>query len=271
MLKFEKLYEKVGLFTLNVLAKFGRYNLRKIGSDKQGDLQADHYFVDKDAPTVVFFHGGNWRSYKKEDYRFVADTLCSMGVNVLIPDLLKYPEYRFTAILEKASYLLDWLLDFLDIKNDIFVMGHSSGAQIAALIVLNDELSNQDRSIAGMIGLSGPYDFFPFSDNDHWDLFGPEENYPASQPINFVNNLSPELYLLHGASDQRVRRGNSKSLMEKQLAAGGKASREVYSNMGHADTILSFSRLHRRKNRLVRDIQYFINTRKNFGEKNGSK
>jgi acetyl esterase/lipase len=270
MLKFEKLYEKVGLFTLNVLAKFGRYKLRKIGSDKQGDLQADHYFVDKDAPTVVFFHGGNWRSYKKEDYRFVADTLCSMGVNVLIPDLLKYPEYRFTAILGKASYFLDWLLDFLEIKNDIFLMGHSSGAQIAALIVLNDELSNQDRSIAGMIGLSGPYDFFPFSDNDHWDLFGPEENYPASQPINFVNNLSPELYLLHGASDQRVRRGNSKSLMEKQLAAGGKASREVYSNMGHADTILSFSRLHRRKNRLVRDIQYFINTRKNFGEKNGS-
>ena len=100
MLKFEKLYEKVGLFTLNVLADFGRHNVRKIEAEKPGDLQADYYFVNKDAPTVVFFHGGNWRSYKKEDYRFVADTLCSMGVNVLIPDLLKYPEYRFTAILE---------------------------------------------------------------------------------------------------------------------------------------------------------------------------
>ena len=271
MLKFAKLYEKAGLFTLNLLANFGGHNVRKIGSDEQGDLQADYYFVDKDAATVVFFHGGNWRSYKKEDYRFVADTLCSMGVNVLIPDLLKYPEYRFTAILEKASFLMDWLLDFLDIKNDIFLMGHSSGAQIAALIALNRELSSPGRNIVGMIGLSGPYDFFPFSDSDHWDLFGPEENYPASQPVNFVNNLSPELYLLHGASDERVRRGNSKSLMEKQLSAGGSASREVYYKMGHADTILSFSRLHRRKNRLVRDIQYFINTRKTFGEKNGSK
>ena len=267
MLKFVKLYEKAGLFTLNLLANFGGHNVRKIGSDEQGDLQADHYFVDKDAPTVVFFHGGNWRSYKKEDYRFVADTLCSMGVNVLIPDLLKYPEHRFTAILEKASYLMDWLLDFLDIKNDIFLMGHSSGAQIAALIVLNRGLSNHGCNIVGMIGLSGPYDFFPFSDRDHWDLFGPEENYPASQPINFVNNLAPELYLLHGALDERVRRGNSKSLMEKQLAVGGKATREVYSGMGHADTVVAFSRLHRRKNRLVRDIQYFINTRKNPGGK----
>ena len=271
MLNFGKLYEKAGLFTLNGLANFGRHKVRKVGSHERGDLQADYYFVDQNAPTVVFFHGGNWRSYKKENYRFVADTLCSMKVNVLIPDLLKYPEYRFVSILESASSLMDWLLDFLDIRKDIFLMGHSSGAQIAALIALNNELSNHERNIAGMIGLSGPYDFFPFSDSDHWDLFGPEANYPSSQPVNFVNNLSPELYLLHGASDQRVRRGNSKSLMEKQLAAGGSASREVYPNMGHADTILSFSRLHRRKNRLVRDIQYFINTRKTFEGKNGSK
>ena len=75
--------------------------------------------------------------------------------------------------------------------------------------------------------------------------------------------------MLHGALDQRVRRGNSKSLMEKQIAAGGRACREVYSNMGHADTVLAFSRLHRRNNRLVRDIQYFINTRKIPGGKNG--
>ena len=105
MLKFEKLYEKVGLFTLNVLADFGRHNVRKIEAEKPGDLQADYYFVNKDAPTVVFFHGGNWRSYKKEDYRFVADTLCPLRVTVLIRNLLKYPEYRFTALLEKAFFL----------------------------------------------------------------------------------------------------------------------------------------------------------------------
>ena len=265
----KNLYEKVGLQTLNLLARFGRYQLSQVECRSSGDLKADYYYFAKDAPTVIFFHGGNWRSYNKEDYRFVADTLCSKGVNVLIPDLLKYPEHRFSAILESASIIMDDLVDLLAIKKNIFLMGHSSGAQIAALIALDRKLSNYHARVCGMVGLSGPYDFFPFSDSDHWDLFGPEKLYPASQPINFVNHLAPELYLLHGALDQRVRRGNSKSLMEKQIAAGGRACREVYSNMGHADTVLAFSRLHRRNNRLVRDIQYFINTRKIPGGKNG--
>ena len=39
--------------------------------------------------------------------------------------------------------------------------------------------------------------------------------------VNFVRGDAPELYLLHGADDTRVRRGHSKSLMEKQVEAGG--------------------------------------------------
>ena len=270
MVRFGKIYERSGLALLNGLARLGSYELAEVQSSESSQLKADYYFTSNDRPTVFFFHGGNWRSYRKEDYRFVADTLGSIGANTVIPDLLKYPEYRFSTILEAAAKSLDYLVDYLNLNGDIFVMGHSSGAQIAALIALDSGLSKFRARLRGMIGLSGPYDFFPFSDEDHWDLFGPEADFPRSQPVNYVTPSAPELYLLHGAVDARVRRGNSKSLMEKQLEAGGKASREVYSDMGHADTILSFSRLHRRKNALVRDIQYFINTRKTFGEKNGS-
>ena len=107
--------------------------------------------------------------------------------------------------------------------------------------------------------LSGPYDFFPFTEDDHWDLFGPAELYPCSQPVNFVQADAPPLYLLHGREDTRVRRGHSKSLMEKQVAAGGVASREVYDGMGHIDAVVSFSRIHRRNSPLIRDIHSYIN------------
>ena len=112
-----------------------------------------------------------------------------------------------------------------------------------------------------MVGMSGPYDFYPFTEDDHWDLFGPEDHYPMSQPVNFVRRDAPELYLLHGEDDTRVRRGHSKSLMEKQIEAGGIARREVYQGMGHADAVVSFSRIHRRKSQLVRDIQTFISSK----------
>jgi hypothetical protein len=48
--------------------------------------------------------------------------------------------------------------------------------------------------------------------------------------------------------------------MEKQVEAGGRAHREVYQGMGHADAVVSFSRIHRRKSPLVRDIQTFISS-----------
>ena len=40
--------------------------------------------------------------------------------------------------------------------------------------------------IAGVIGLSGPYDFLPLREADVQDMFGPPPIYPESQPIHFV-------------------------------------------------------------------------------------
>lgn len=255
------LYQSAGLNLINLLARFGRYDHQEIRFGPGNEQRLDWYTVDSDAPTVIFYYGGNWRSYSKEQYRFVADTLCGMGLNVAIPEFKKYPQHRFGDILKSAVEATDHFLEQHYGGSPLFMMGHSSGAQLAALLTLNTSLLRQSDKITAMIGLSGPYDFFPFTEDDHWDLFGPEENYPMSQPVNYVRKDAPELYLLHGAEDQRVRRGHSKSLMEKQQAVGGKASREVYEGMGHVDAVVSFSRIHRRNSKLIGDIKSFIFSR----------
>lgn len=218
----------------------------------------DWYQVDDTAPTVIFFYGGNWRSGRKQDFRFVADTLCQMGVNVAVPDFPLYPDHRFEVILDGAVRATDFFMEEVCPEGPVILMGHSSGAQKAALLALDDSLLKQPGRIVAMIGLAGPYDFYPYTEDDHWDLFGPEEHYPRSQPVNFVRQDAPGLYLLHGREDRRVRRGHSKSLMEKQIAAGGQAAREVYDDMGHVDAVVSFSRIHRRNSKLIRDIYSYI-------------
>ena len=253
-------YQIAGLAALNALARLGNYRHQEIHFGSSATEKIDWYQVDAKAPTIIFYYGGNWRSYRKEDYRFVADTLCGMGVNVAIPDFLKYPAHRFDSILTSAVAATNHFLEEVN-DNPVILMGHSSGAQLAALLTLNTELLASPERILAMIGLSGPYDFYPFTDDDHWDLFGPEEFYQNSQPVNYVRSDAPELYLLHGAEDTRVRRGHSKSLMEKQIEAGGAARREVYAGMGHTDAVVSFSRIHRRKSPLVRDIQTFIQSK----------
>lgn len=229
----------------------------------------DHYQLkgSNNPATVIFFYGGNWRSGRKQDYRFVADTLLHHGFNVIVPDYRLYPRVRFRDIREDAVAALELATELAG-ESDLYVMGHSAGAQLAALLSLDANLTSSANKIRGCIGLSGPYDFYPFTDDDHWDLFAPAHQYSESQAVNYVRPDAAPLYLLHGADDARVRRGHSKSLMEKQQAVGGEANREVYSGLGHADLIVQFSRLHRGKAAVVQDVKKFINETQDQPAKN---
>lgn len=253
-------YQTFGLRLINLLARGRHYNVVQRFYGDGHRHQYDSYLhrdFNENRPKIVFLYGGNWRSGSRGDYRFVADTLCTLGFDVFIPDYRLYPEARFAQILEDICQVVNKIMSDFS-RGPVFILGHSSGAQLGALITLNRKLLNTPERINGFIGLAGPYDFYPFTEDSHWDLFAPEEKYAESQPVNFVNARAPSLYLLHGESDNRVRRGHSKSLMEKQLQVGGRASREVYKNMGHVDIILSFSRLHRRRSQVVKDIERFI-------------
>ena len=249
---------QAGLWLLNLMARSGGYRIETHAYGPGARKQLDWYVVDKSLATVIFYYGGNWRSGKRQDYRFVADTLCQMGVNVMLPDFPLYPAHRFPEILKGVVEATDHFMKEVAVDTPVILMGHSSGAQKAALLALDHTLLRSPERIRAMIGLSGPYDFFPFTEDDHWDLFLPEDSYPRSQPVNYVRSGAPPLYLLHGREDQRVRRGHSKSLMEKQQAVGGIAAREVYNGMGHIDAVVSFSRIHRRNSQLIRDIHSFI-------------
>lgn len=257
-----ELIQNVGLSLINLIARSGGYSRTSHAFGAGDREQYDWYVTDTDVPTVIFYYGGNWRSGKRQQYRFVADTLCQMGLNVMVTDFPQYPGSRFDGIIEGVVRATDHFMMEVAPEARVIMMGHSSGAQKAALLTLNQSLLASPERVIGMCGIAGPYDFYPFTEDDHWDLFGPEECYPESQPVNYVRADAPPLYLLHGRDDNRVRRGHSKSLMEKQREVGGRAEREVYEGMGHVDAVVSFSRIHRRNSKLIRDIQAFIETLK---------
>ncbi|MFT5561681.1 MAG: acetyl esterase/lipase [Candidatus Azotimanducaceae bacterium] len=258
-----EIYHRAGLWLINAIAKSGPYRVvRDVPYGDSVRQRMDQYLLPDHElrPTVVFFYGGNWRSGHKEDYRFVADTLLAAGCNVIIPDYRLYPWVRFGEIRDDAVAALKLACDLRPADQPLYLLGHSAGAHLGALVTLDRSLlPEQYRSrLSGFIGLAGPYDYFPFTEDDHWDLFAPEEMYPESRVINFVHADAPPMYLLHGADDTRVRRGHSKSLMEKQLAVGGVARREVYPGLGHVEIILAFSRVHRTRSAVIRHITDFL-------------
>ena len=255
-----QLWQAFGLRVINAIARTVPtvHEALAYGTEARHHLDWYRHADDAERPVVLFFYGGNWRSGRRRDYRFVADTLLTLGCDAVVPDYRLYPHVRFSEILLDARRATEAVIERLPPDRPLILMGHSAGAQIGALLTLDARQLSDPTRVAAFVGLAGPYDFYPFTEDDHWELFGPEEAWAASQPVNFVRADAPPLYLLHGEIDRRVHRGHSKSLMERQRAAGGRAEREVYEGMAHVDIITQFSRLHRRRSAVIRDLGRFL-------------
>jgi acetyl esterase/lipase len=201
------------------------------------------------APVVVFFYGGGWEAGSKDMYRFVGATLAARGVLTVIPDYRLYPQVRFPAFMQDASAAVAWTranaARFGGDPNRLFLMGHSAGGQIAALLALDgsylkaDGLSPSD--VCGVIGLAGPYDFLPLHSDTLKSIFGPEAEQPRSQPINFVSPQAPPMLLLAGQDDDTVHPGNTLRLAARLREAGRPVDDTLYPGVGHKTLIASFS------------------------------
>jgi acetyl esterase/lipase len=144
----------------------------------------------------------------------------------------------------------------------LFVMGHSAGGQIAALLAADnrylDRVGMRPRDLAGMIGLAGAYAFLPFVDNEE-KIFGSDAaGRYDSQPINFINGDEPPMLLLQGQDDNEVPPHNAELMAERAEAMDGTAQLKLYPGVGHSSILLSFARGHASQVPALHDTLAFI-------------
>lgn len=200
------------------------------------------------APVVIFFHGGSWRDGNRSDYRFVGKALAARGMLVLVPDYRKGPLHPFPAFMQDAASATAWARqNAARLGGDparIFLMGHSAGAHIAALLATDQRyLAAQGMrpgQLAGVIGLAGPYDFLPITDPKLQEVFGARATWPESQPVNFVNGDEPPFLLVHGDADRRVWQRNSERLSALLREAGVATTLRIVPGAGHAGLLTGF-------------------------------
>ncbi|CAN5120752.1 alpha/beta hydrolase [soil metagenome] len=197
-----------------------------------------------ETPVVVWFHGGAWDSGSRAMYLFLAQALASGGVIAVLPDYRLYPEVTFPGFVEDAARAVGWTAHTVAKGRPLFVGGHSAGAHIAALVALDPRYLaavGMDRdAVAGFIGLSGPYDFLPLTEDRYKAVF-PEPMRAESQPIAFVDANAPPTLLLTGDGDRTVRPGNTTRLAAA-LRQHGRSVREiVYPGIGHLGTVAALA------------------------------
>lgn len=230
---------------INAASPSSSYTLEKDIAYGSNDRQQLDVYVPRSvatkAPLVVFFYGGGWNRGSKDSYRFVAASLTRAGYVTVIPDYRLYPKVAFPLFVEDAAAATAWAVqhaaEYGADADRIYLMGHSAGAQIAALLSLDQRYLEArgvaSDAVAGFVGLSGPYDFLPLKKGYLNEVF-PEESRAQSQAINFASASAPRSLLIHGEDDDVVEAGNSRRLADALDAAGVPVILKIYEDLGHA-------------------------------------
>ena len=129
--------------------------------------------------TLVFIHGGYWRSLDKSDFSWLAPTFVAAGVGVAVVNYRLCPQVDIGEIVADILSSMRWLHAHgtehgLD-TSKVVLSGHSAGGHLVAEVFAAADAARglPAENIRGGVALSGIFDLKPllhFSGNADFDL-----------------------------------------------------------------------------------------------------
>lgn len=219
-----------------------------------------------DKPVVVFLYGGSWKRGKRENYRFAGQAFASRGYVTVIPDYRTYPDVQFPAFVEDAAAAVAWvrknIARFGGDPDRIVLAGHSAGAHIAALLAYDDNYLKAAGvpmvSVAGLVGLAGPYYFDPLKYASLRPIFETAKRPDEARPVTFVMPGQAPSLLLHGKDDTTVWPKNSIELTKKLNEARVPVRLVQFEDIGHVGILLALAKPFQKKDGVVDTIVDFL-------------
>jgi len=229
----------------------------------------NHSHKDPLRPVLFFVHGGSWRWGDPEDYDFVGRAFVEQGFVVVLGGYRLEEAGKYPAMIEDTARAIAWtheeITQYGGDPERIVITGHSAGAYNVMMTAVEDKwlakhsLSNSD--IAGVVGLSGPYDFLPLDSDSTIASFGHVEAGDAlngTQPINLVGDDAPPMVLFHGEKDTLVGMRHSRDLAGAASETGTEAALNLYPEMAHNDPLISIAAPWRSRRDIVPKIADFV-------------
>lgn len=158
--------------------------------------------------TLVYIHGGYWRSLDKSDFSWLAPTFVAAGVGVAVVNYRLCPQVDIGEIVSDVLASMRWLQGNgsqhgLDMDK-VVLSGHSAGGHLVAEVFAAAESVRglPAQCILGGVALSGIFDLKPllhFSGNSDFDL----DTLTAGllSPVNRRPALECPLHLAVGAEE----------------------------------------------------------------------
>jgi len=193
-------------------------------------------------PAVVLIHGGGWTSFDKSTMQTMGMFLARSGFVAFSVDyrLFHGSENLWPAQLDDVQRAVRWIRANaakygVDPKH-LGAFGHSAGAQLAALLGMEDTRDNSDPALTkysskvqAVVDVSGPTDFTTHNDPDGVEFLtaffggdyahGAKTWQDASPVFHAAKDVAPFL-IVHGTQDQSVPMAQAQELADKLKQAG---------------------------------------------------
>ena len=216
-------------------------------------------------PVLMFVHGGSWNSGDPESYDFVGRAFVKEGFVVVLSGYRLGEAGNYPGMIEDTARAFAWvhkeIEDYGGDPQSIVLAGHSAGAYNMMMAALESRWlarhSLSPANIAGVVGISGPYDFLPLDSDSTKASFGHVDDLDATQPINHVSRDAPPMLLLHGEKDTTVGVFHSRNLKALLEEAGVDTRLELYPEKNHIDPLISIAAPWRSNRDVVTKIAEF--------------
>ena len=117
----------------------------------------------KDLPVIFWIHGGGWQQGDKSDIQIKPRVFSERGFVFVSTNYRLLPDVQMEILIRDVAKSLGWvhknIADYGGDPNHIFVMGHSAGAQLAALICTDDRYAKAEgvsfSSLKGCVPVDG--------------------------------------------------------------------------------------------------------------------
>jgi arylformamidase len=178
----------------------------------------DFFPSDNSTTTLVFIHGGYWRSMAKERFSFIAPPFVNAGINVAVLEYDLCPRVTIGTIIEQCRQALVWLQKHYPTQTQkLIISGHSAGGHLTTMMFATkwSTYSFPSETIKAGIAISGlfnldPLRYTPMND----DLRLDETEAHSWSPIHYQPQVKAPLHLMVGALESSEFKRQSRIIAE---------------------------------------------------------
>lgn len=217
-------------------------------------------------PVLVFFYGGGWANGARAHYGFAAKAFAARGFVVVVPDYRKVPKVRFPEFNKDGAEAVKWVRDNIakygGDPTRVTLSGHSAGAYIAMILTLDThylrDIGVDPAIVRATVGLSGPYDFYPFDSRRSIRAMMAWPRPDETQPIKFATKAAPPIMVITGTEDETVKPRNAILLAKRLTELGTVIKFQAYEDLSHEDVVMALSKPFRNKAPVLADSVAFL-------------